>query len=140
MRILVDTNVFLDFLLENPGLESSAKAFFVEARRIKAQLIVTSMTLRDAGYIAHHRLHDKWKSRDIQISIYGMAYKVASISVDAAISALYDDRQDYEDSLIIEAAEENMCDYIVTRNIKDFAKSAVPAINTDDMAALMRNL
>ena len=45
---------------------------------------------------------------------------------------------DFEDNLQAICAEEAMCDYIVTGNIKDFATSGIPAITPDDFLKLMR--
>ena len=64
---------------------------------------------------------------------YSLCHKVIGISQDAAIESLYNDVSDYEDSLLMEAAQEEMCDMIVTNNIKDFRKSVVPAFTPLDI-------
>ena len=139
MRILVDTNIFLDFLLPDPKFQNSARLFFEYCHDSKSQIYVIAMTIRDIGYIAHRRLHDKSKSVSLQRAVYSICSKIVPISADAAISAFYDGRPDYEDSLIMEAAEESMCDFIVTRNAPDFVDGIVPAYDVDDFLKLVNS-
>ncbi|MBQ7244495.1 MAG: PIN domain-containing protein [Bacilli bacterium] len=129
MRILVDTNVFLDLLLPNPEFVEEAKEFFRYCATIGAEIYVTSMSIRDIGYVAHRRLHNKELSRRLQSAVYEICTKVVPLSADATITALYDGRPDFEDSLIMEAADESFCDYIVTRNFAHFRTSKVPAFD-----------
>ncbi|MBQ2493817.1 MAG: PIN domain-containing protein [Bacilli bacterium] len=132
MRILVDTNIFLDFFLPNAEFQGLAKDLFLYCRRSRSQIYVSATTLRDVGYIAKRRLHDEEKGRYIQREVYSICTKIVSVSADAAITALYDGNPDYEDSLIMEAAEEAGCDCIVTRNAAHFANSPVPAFDIRD--------
>ena len=46
--------------------------------------------------------------------------------------------KDYEDSLQIVAAEEAMCDAIVTFNKKDFELSKVPVFTPEEMINLLK--
>ena len=43
---------------------------------------------------------------------------------------------DYEDAVVAASAETSKCDYIVTRNIADFAKSSIPAIQPAEFLAM----
>ena len=130
MRLLVDTNVFLDFLLKrDPGLTEGARDFFSWCAKHKHGIYVTSMSLRDIEYVAHRFFHNKELAKSIQRATYEMCTKVIGISADSAIESLYNDVDDYEDSLIIESAKEALLDGIVTNNKEDFAKSAFPVFS-----------
>lgn len=133
MRILVDTNVFLDFVLNRDNKGLIAEHFFSLCVNNHHQIMMTSMSLRDIEYLSHKLLHDKKKSKDVQMKAYYLCHKVIGISGDAAIESLYSEVSDYEDSLIAEAAQEEMCDVIVTNNTKDFIKSRVPAFTPLDI-------
>ena len=133
MRILVDTNVFLDYLLNR---NTDAGLFFHWCAENKNQIFVTSMSLRDIEYTTHRLVHNKKASKFIQMQAYQICSKVIGISADAAIESLYSDVDDYEDSLIIEAAKEEMLDVIVSNNKKDFTKSGFPIFTPTEMLSL----
>lgn len=126
MRLLVDTNVFLDLILKrDEGFEDALK-FFVWCREHKNQTYVTSMSLRDIEYVARRELHDKKKANDVLGDIYSLCSKVIGVSADCAIESIHQDYSDFEDELQIQAAKEAMVDAIVTNNIKDFRNGGVP--------------
>ena len=136
MRLLVDTNVYLDLVLKREiGYISSLK-FFFWCKKNKHQSYITSMSLRDIEYIAHKNLHDKEKSHRILADIYTICTKVIGISSDSAINAIYEDCVDFEDELLIQTAKENLLDAIVTNNKKDFLNCGVPIFSPEEIVTL----
>ena len=125
MRVLVDTNVFLEYFLRRDNYRAVDRFFLLAALRHN-QTYVTSMSLRDIGYIIHRYLHDKEKTKEAQLQVYSMVSKIVGVSADAAIDSLYSDAKDFEDALQIRAAEEAMCMAIVTFNKKDYLKANIP--------------
>ena len=132
MRILIDTNVYLEFLLAREKYEI-AKLFFDRAALYKSQTFITTISLRDIKYVAHRFYHDSSISKKIQFYAYKMTSKVASISADAAIESLYSDNTDYEDSLQIIAAEESMVDAIITFDKKGYKESKLPVYTPEEI-------
>ena len=126
MRILVDTNVFLDIILDREEAADIAHTFFRNCYINNHQIYLSAMSLRDIGYVAHREYHDNWKTLNAQLRAYELCTKVISITNDDAITSLYSDMEDFEDSLIVEAAKREMLDLIVTNNIKDFKNSRFP--------------
>ena len=137
MRLLVDTNVYLEHLLIREKYEV-ARAFFKYALFRKNQILITSMSLRDIEYAYHKKCHDKELTRKMMVDIYSMVNKVVSTTADAAIESLYNDVKDYEDSLQIIAAEESMCDAIITFNKKDFDSSKIPVFTPEEIIEIWR--
>ena len=134
MRILVDTNVFIDLLLDrNEETGNKIEMFFDWCCYKKNRIYITSMSLRDIEYTAHRYLHDKKKAKELQFAAFQMSSKVIGISADSAIESLYSDVDDYEDSLIIQAAREEMLDAIVTNNKKDFEKGDIPVFTPEEI-------
>ena len=132
MRLLVDTNVYLEHLLGRERYDM-ARSFFQTALSRKNQLLITSMSLRDIEYLYHKKCHSKEQTRKMLVAIYSMVYKVVSTSADAAIESLFNDAKDYEDSLQTIAAEEEMCDAIITFNKNDFKSSKVPVFTPQEL-------
>lgn len=132
MRLLIDTNVYLEFFLKRENCDS-VFAFFQYAARRNNQTFVSAMSLRDFGYIMHKYLHDNNLTKKLQLKVYEMTSKVINTSADAAIESLYSEATDYEDSLQTVAAEESMCDAIVTFNKKDFENSKLPVFTPNEL-------
>lgn len=131
MRMLIDTNVFLDFFL-NRDFDEADKMFQYCFEK-NNQLYITTLSLRDIEYAAHHAVHDKTISKAIQRKAYNLAHKVIGISADAAINSLFSDIDDYEDSLQIEAAKEALLDCIVTNNKKDFKNCGIAVFTPKEL-------
>jgi len=137
MRLLVDTNVYLDLILKrDKGYVSSLK-FFLWCKKNKNQNYITSMSLRDIEYIAQKTFHDKTKSHKVLADIYTLCTKVIGISSDAAINAIYEDYKDFEDELLIQSAKENLMDAIITNNKKDYKDSSIPVFSPDEVISLL---
>lgn len=137
MRILVDTNIFLDLFLNR---NDDSVEFVKLCKRFKNQIYVTSMSLRDIGYIAHRYFHNEEDCKKLQSKVYQMCYKVIGISADAAITSIYSNVEDYEDSLLVEAANEAMVDLIVTNNIRDFSKSKIRTMSPKEFNEICYNI
>ncbi len=126
MRVLVDTNVFLDVLCKREGLVENSKAFFDLARIKKDQIYVAASTIKDLGYFIKKRTHDDKITNDTLVKIYTRIGKIVGVTADDAINALYEDG-DYEDNVLAFVCQTTMCDAIITNNKKDFLnKNVVP--------------
>lgn len=137
MRFLVDTNVFLDFFVRNDESRIDARLFFQYCYRLRNEIYVTSMSMRDIGYVAQQKLHDSNLSRDIQIKTYDIVSKICDTSADAAIEALYSDNNDYEDELQITAAKVILADAIVTNDKKGFKNCGMDVFSVKQANELM---
>ena len=123
MKILVDTNVILDVLLQREGQVEFSRNFIKLCKTKRHQIYITSMQIRDIEYIAHKYFHNKQDAQNLINTTYSLVTKLLPLSADSAINSIFSDYTDFEDQLLIEAAEEFLLDCIVTDNIKDFAKN-----------------
>ncbi len=126
MHILVDTNIYLDLILERGKQSDVASQFFKNAIMTKSKLFISPLSIRDIGYVVSRLFHDKEKGRDAQFKAYSMCHKVMDLKGDYAIEALYSEMMDYEDAVIVESAKRELIDLIVTDNIKDFERAKFP--------------
>ena len=127
MYILVDTNVYLDFLLDRGKQSESAKKFFINAFIAKCKVFLSPMSMRDIGYIVAKTFHSEFKGRQAQADAYSLCQKMIDLSRSDAIEALYSDMKDYEDALLAESAKRELLDLIITNDIKGFEKAGIPA-------------
>lgn len=131
MRLLVDTNVFLDLFYNRPNLVENSKNFFLRSQIMRDEIFISSTTMKDLAYFLKKLLHDNKKVNDKLINLYTKIHKVISTTADDCINALYEDG-DYEDNILFESAERTMCDAIITRNIKDFAQKRINCWTPDE--------
>lgn len=61
---------------------------------------------------------------------------ILDLSGDICVSELDSPIPDYEDAVAIKIAENNNISYIITRNLKDFSDSPIPAFSPEDFLAL----
>ena len=139
MRVLVDTNVFLDFILNRPPFQEESRDFFAYFLTHGHQIVVSPMTFRDIEYILRKVESDSEARKKALHSIYSIVYKIIDINADDVINGLYADHKDFEDGLLMEAAERMMLDGIVTNNISNFKGSRIRAFTPLEIFGYLRN-
>ena len=125
MRVLLDSNVVIDFF---EGRES----FFEESARVIERVergVVTGLlcatTLTTIAYLAGKTI-GKRQAVD-QVRQLLTMFEVAAVNRAVLDAALAGDMVDFEDAVLAEAAHQAGAQAIITRNLKDFAKSPVRA-------------
>lgn len=122
MRLLLDTNVVLDVLLERApfALNSAAVMAAVETGVAEGFLCATTIT-------TIHYLTAKAVGRtaaEKQIAALLRIFQIAPVTDVVLSSALGSKAGDFEDAVLIESARAVAVDAIVTRNPADFPKSS----------------
>ncbi|MDZ8138645.1 MAG: PIN domain-containing protein [Nostoc sp. DedQUE04] len=131
MRVLVDTNIILDFLLEREPFLHDAELLFqaIASRQILGY--ATATTLTDIFYIA--RRH----TQNIECARQAVAITLAAIencAVDRSVLeiALASATSDFEDAVQIACALVYGLDAIVTRDA-DFFTASVPVLSINQV-------
>ncbi len=132
MRLLVDTNVFLDLILQRENYRIALE-FFAWCREHRNQTYVTSMSFRDIEYVVMKKVHNRKRANSILMEVYSICSKVIGISADSTINSIYEDYKDFEDELIIQTAQESMLDAIITNNAKDFEDCGFPVFSPKEI-------
>lgn len=138
MKLLVDTNVVLDVLLERaPFVADSAKVMAAaELGSIEAFLCATTVTT--IHYLAAKGLGRTIAERQIH-TLLGI-FRVAPVTDAVLLAALHSKARDYEDAVLLESARAVGIEGIVTRNPSDFPKSGAIAIHTPVDVVMMLGL
>ncbi len=132
MRLLLDTNIFLDLPQRRTGVEASQAVINLLGRVHEG--FVAWHTLSNVYYIAT-RLSNALKARDLVRDILTWC-EVASVTHEDALKAEAMSMNDFEDALQIAAALSAKADWIITRNLDDYTSSAVPAISPENFLLL----
>jgi predicted nucleic acid-binding protein len=125
MKIMLDTNIIVDILSKRDGYEESLQLIkCCEVRVIDGFITVSSVM--DIMYILRKHIDPRHVRETVQTLL--LVVDVASVHKSDITSAFLSKIKDYEDAVQSICAERMKADYIVTRNIKDYAQSVVPAI------------
>jgi predicted nucleic acid-binding protein len=123
--VLIDTNVFLDVLLRREKLvEGSAKALSHMENRAQSG-IVCSISITTMHYMLKRSKGEEAAREDIHAVLQSM--ELASVSRTTLDAAINSAMTDFEDAVIAHAAQQAGAQAIITRNLKDFTRSPVPA-------------
>ena len=131
MILLIDTNVFIDiFLKREPFFDASYRAL---RRAIEqgADCRVSASAATDLFYILRKNLQSKEKAKQYLFSVKQLAH-FADVQENDINAALSGDMPDFEDAVVASVASRIGATYILTRNVKDFSGSNVPAISPAD--------
>jgi len=138
MRILLDTNIFLDVLLDRPGVaDESEQALnrFHEAPALYGW--ISWHTLSNLYYIGE-RFAGRAKALD-EIDRILNVFQVAAVETKDALAARRLPMKDFEDALQSASALAAKVDNLLTRNIRDFRYSPVPAISPRQFLKVSEN-
>lgn len=136
MLILIDTNVLLDVIARRePHVTFSEKVIDLCRQEIISGAIAGHSVL-NAMYVLRKNFALE-ERKEIFLSLCEFLY-VESIDFGKIIQALKDDNfSDFEDCLQMQCALSLRADYIVTRNVKDFTASEIPAVTPEDFLKIL---
>ena len=134
MKVLYDTNVILDVLLDRPRFAEPAAALLAHAERGEIQGFVCATTVTTIFYLARKALGREQARRQIGdiLSILDVAPVNRVVLERAARSKM----EDFEDAVITESARQVQARIIVTRDVRDFAKAPIPVHSPSSLLAL----
>lgn len=131
MKVLLDTNVVLDYLGANEGFSDDAEKVFDLASKRNDIKLVSSSSITDILYVLKRAIKDteivkrKYESLRTRISILS----VTEQDIDKAFLRNW---KDFEDAVQYTVAESNDVDCIVTRNKKDFEETEIPSYSPQE--------
>lgn len=131
MKVLIDTNVVLDLLLEREPFVETAIALFEQIERGKLAGYIAATTITNIFYIIR-----KTEGREVALAaikqlLIGLQFcAVDRQTVETALSL---GLKDFEDSIQLACATLNQLDAIVTRDPKDFSGSNLPIYSPTEL-------
>lgn len=140
MKLFLDTNVLIDFILERPAFYLPTAMIVSLAVEGKIELAVSSMSVVTASFICVER--SKMPLDNFRKKIDFLREYLVITSVDSTdIYQSYDAKwKDFEDGVQYASAKRWGADYVVTRNIKDFEKAFGDVITPDEACLKLQEL
>ena len=134
-RILIDTNVLLDYLLERAPYFEDAKQVVLSCTKGKTRGCIAAHSISNMFFILRKDYSAK-ERREILLNLC-MIFDVEGIDKVKLLSGLENEEfADFEDCLQMECAKSYGAEYIVTRNVSDYAVSGIKAISPSEYLGL----
>ena len=138
MKILLDTNIVLDLLLERKPYFNSSKEIFIliETKKVKGYLSVSSITT--LHYLIAKALNKQEANNVIEKLL--KIFLITPLNKAVFIDTIANNGIDFENSVIFSSALHHQIDYIITRDKKGFQKLKVKVLETSSFLALYKEI
>lgn len=128
MRIFLDTNFIIDWLFRE-DYKTSCEQLLDKGDLKGYKFIVSFLSIANLAYIARKQPKDLLYSNLTKIC---ELFEIVSNNRQHIIEAIRTDSSDYEDALQYVTAIDAKCDYIISRNKKDFTFSKIPVLSANE--------
>lgn len=130
MRVLLDTNIILDFFLEREPFFHDASRLFDAIADKKVEGFVTASSITDIFYICRRQTQDVEEARQILVTTLALL-SVCPVDHSRLAAALESGLADFEDAVQIACAEAQNLEAIITRNPQDFQTTNISVFSAD---------
>lgn len=131
MRIIIDTNVILDVVQKREPFFADSYQALRKAVEADIECLLSASAVTDIFYVLRKSLQSAAKAKEI-LEQLSQLVTFADVQGTDIHTALMRSMSDFEDAVVDAVAERTGASCILTRNIKDFAGSVVPAITPTD--------
>ena len=130
MRLLIDANIILDVLEKrHPHFEASAAVWkLCETEQIEG--FISALSFANLVYVLRKEL----SAGDIEdvLTKLGLIFDFTALEVSDIQKAAELRWKDFEDAIQSVSAERIKADYIITRNVRDYKESRIPAFTPEE--------
>jgi len=118
VKVFLDTNIFIDILLDRQPFSSESAKVYKLCENAMLDGYVAPITINNIYYICRKAKQiGSIKEYLLDIATF---FTVSMMNSDSIKKANSFKISDYEDALQYAMALQNGCEYLVTRNVKDF--------------------
>ena len=132
MKVLFDTNVILDLMLDRAPFAEVSERLVSSAESGVLTGCLGATTVTTIHYLAAKVLGSQRSLDEIRKLL--VIFEVASVNRPVLERALDLSFSDFEDAVLHEAARQSGAEAIVTRNRDDFANSEIPVYSPEELA------
>lgn len=130
MKVLIDTNILLDYLLEREPFAQPAQKIVRACQENKLTGFLAAHSITNMFFILRRHYTDG-ERRALLLDLCEL-FTIEGIDKYKLYAALCKKEfHDFEDCLQAECARACGADFIVTRNVKDFGYSEIPCVTPD---------
>lgn len=132
MKVLFDTNVVLDLMLDRAPFAEVSERLVSSAESGALTGCLGATTVTTIHYLAAKVLGSQRSLDEVRKLL--VIFEIAPVNRPVLERALDLGFSDYEDAVLHEAARQSGTEAIVTRNRSDFANSEIPVYSPEELA------
>ena len=136
MRILFDTNVVLDVLLDREPFSTEAASLFSKFEIGVLSGYICATTITTNYYLARKAVGSESAKEKTQELM--KLFEIAAVNRAVLEAAIASDFGDFEDAVVHEAAVQKGAHAIVTRDLKGFKNSKIDVFAPDDLNKMLQ--
>jgi len=139
MTLLIDTNVILDIIEKREPFFQDSFSVLQQATVLKQKILFSASSVKDVFYLV------KRHSGSIEIANSALTkllslVQICDTSADDVKTARTYSIVDFEDAVLTATAVREKADYIISRNVKDFANFNIKAISPTDYISMIADI
>ncbi len=127
--MLIDNNILLDFALNRPPNPLAARELIHRIETTATTAFVAWHTIATCHFILQRDINRATARAFVEQMVSLLT--VAPVGHQSLLYALSLPMRDFEDAMQVAAAQAAGVQYIITRNIRDFTNSPIPAITPE---------
>lgn len=135
--MIIDTNVVLDVLLARDAFVGNAARIFSLVERAEVEGCLCATTITTVDYLLGQSLSRR-DARQALRQLIGI-FEIAAVNRSVIEGALRSAIVDFEDAVMAEAGRLAGAEAVVTRNVKDFQKGALKAVDPAEFLAGLKD-
>jgi predicted nucleic acid-binding protein len=136
LKIVFDTNVVLDVLLNREPYAGVAVSLFAAVERGTMQGFLCATTITTVDYLVAKAKDRRMAKQATQHLLH--LFSIAEVNHSILQAAIASSFEDFEDAVLYEAGCYAAVDGFVTRNIKDFKKAERPVYSPNELWAIIQ--
>ncbi len=138
MRVLLDTNVVLDFVLQRQQFFTEADEIFLRLKNGEFEAFVSAITPINVFYTTR-------KEKDKTTAFSAIEELLILVKIAESNNRIYQNAlilnfSDYEDAVQHECAVAEKLDAIVTRNTKDYKNSTITVYSPGEFLQILQTI
>lgn len=138
MKILFDTNIILDVLLDREPFSDPAAKLMSKVEKKELGGFLGATTVTTLYYLAAKAAGKKKAGREISKLL--TLFQIASVNRAVLNEAIQSGFGDFEDAVLHASARQAGVQGIVTRNPKDFKKATLPIYSPQELYTMLLSM
>ncbi|WP_029523038.1 PIN domain-containing protein [Persephonella sp. KM09-Lau-8] len=136
MRVLIDTNVILDLLLDRKPFSKQSALLISKVEKGEFTGVLCAITITTIYYLVRKSLDKKEAEKSIDL-IFSL-FEMATVNRTVLETARKLDFNDFEDAVIYASAIHSNCDVLITRNMKNFKADDIPIYEPEEFLNILK--
>jgi predicted nucleic acid-binding protein len=135
MRLFLDTNVILDLILNRQPFFDDIAKIVTLSEKGKHKLVTSSVSFVNCNYILGRSIKKEKVIENLKIA--RLIFDIIDVSQTDIDKSLNSHFEDFEDGVQYYSALRNNCNYIITRDNKDFKHSEIPVLAPSEFLKIL---